>query len=429
MRAKTMKMKIKVIQTRLTLLVLVCSSFVFLSEMLFAQEQMEGIYFDDSGVDIIVGADDYEIAFRKQNGGIVYIKDKATGQQVSGGSLNGCLWVIVFDYSAQDYIESCSYAPTSANHFSYTWLANTGQLVMNFDPDPTAPKSVDVIVRMTASANNWFDLQISVTNDWGYVPEDVKFPSDLVFGRADMQEALLPVLPGVVLKSGFFNRGLTYEADYPGAMAADFISVNSTKGHIAMYAIPVSDRITPARFGFFFQNCTNTTTVCLTHNIKSGVKDGASWSSPLMRIRLNESYFDTVNAFRTDTNIDAFASIEDKLGGLYQQVIRSPLYKADLGGIPFNDVPNRLATEIPYPGILHLVAYWQRGFDENYPDFLPPDPNLGTPAEMVAMMQASQNMGYLMMPYINPTWWDDESPTIQDDLPPLSIEDIAVLDK
>lgn len=31
------------------------------------------------------------------------------------------------------------------------------------------------------------------------------------------------------------------------------------------------------------------------------------------------------------------------------------------------------------------------------------------------------------MPYINPTWWDDESPTIRD-LAPLAIADIAVLD-
>ena len=33
------------------------------------------------------------------------------------------------------------------------------------------------------------------------------------------------------------------------------------------------------------------------------------------------------------------------------------------------------------------------------------------------------------MPYINPTWWDDESPTLQNLEPPLTIAAIAVLNK
>lgn len=401
------------------------------------QGHLQNVYFDDSGSNIVVGSDDYEIAFRKRDGGIVYIEDKSTDRFVSTGSLNGCIWVIVFDYQSTpaDYIESCSYTPEGANRFDYHWLPASRQLILNYTPDPAATQSVDVTITVTPSASAWFDLNFSLINNWGYVPEDVKFPADLIFARNDMEEVLIPVLPGVILESGFFSRGQKYEESYPGTMFADFISIKSINGRLAMYSVPTSDVIVPAYLGLFFENCANNATVCLTHNLKSGVRPGAAWFSPTVRFRVGEDYFDTIQAFRQDSGVAGFQSIESKLGALYSQVTQSPLYKADLGGGPppggisFGELPDRLSDEIAYPGILHLVAYWQRGFDENYPDFLGPDSDLGTLGEMVDMMNQVQSMGYLVMPYINPTWWDDESPTVREDLPPLNIEDIAVLDR
>jgi len=40
----------------------------------------DGVYFDDAGPEFMrLGNDFYEVALRKDNGGIVYITDKATG--------------------------------------------------------------------------------------------------------------------------------------------------------------------------------------------------------------------------------------------------------------------------------------------------------------------------------------------------------------
>lgn len=50
------------------------------------------IYFDDSGPELLVlGNDTWEVAFRKTNGGIVYITDKTVGGMLSTGSRYECL--------------------------------------------------------------------------------------------------------------------------------------------------------------------------------------------------------------------------------------------------------------------------------------------------------------------------------------------------
>lgn len=386
-----------------------------------------GIYFDDTGPEFMrLGNNFYEVAFRKDNGGIAYITDKTSGGWLSEGSLNQCLWVVVFDYNtAGEYFESCSFRPHGPHRFSYSWSAADHRLVMRYDPDPRAAKSVAATVTVTASPYNWFDLHMVLENRWGYVPVHVKFPSDLVFMKGTVQEALLPYLPGVVLESSYLQTGKAAEAEYPGVVA-DFMALKSVAGRFAMYSIAPNDRVVPVRLGF--SPCEHTDTCVILHNYASGVRHGETWLSPVVRIRVAEDYPASILAFRTDNRLDQYATVEEKLGALTGQAVRLPLYKADLGRRRFVEYADYLGP-IPYPGILHLVAYWQRGFDENYPDFLPPDPALGSLEEMAAMFRQVQGMGYLVMPYINPTWWDDESPTMQNLPPPLTAADIAVLNK
>jgi len=57
----------------------------------------------------------------------------------------------------------------------------------------------------------------------------------------------------------------------------------------------------------------------------------------------------------------------------------------------------------------------------NCPDFLPPDPRFGATADFRTFLDAAHSRGLLVMPYTNPTWWDDKSPTAR------SVPDIAVL--
>jgi hypothetical protein len=89
-------------------------------------------------------------------------------------------------------------------------------------------------------------------------------------------------------------------------------------------------------------------------------------------------------------------------------------------GRSFSDLSTRLDLIRP-PAILHPVSYWPRGFDQNYPDFLPPDPRFGTMFDFRAFADAAHARGLFVMPYTNPTWWDEQSPTSR------SVPDIAAL--
>jgi hypothetical protein len=163
------------------------------------------------------------------------------------------------------------------------------------------------------------------------------------------------------------------------------------------------------------------------HTFGARIDDGETWTTPWVRIHISQSHLDTINAYRSDNGLDSFPSLREKLGSRYDQVVQSPLFKADTVqlGTPFSDYADVL-SQVPAPGILHPVAFQPRGHDENYPDFLPPASCWGTTADFAAMVRDAQTRGFLVMPYTNPTWWDDESPTLQD--PAVAITDVAVLD-
>ena len=47
------------------------------------------------------------------------------------------------------------------------------------------------------------------------------------------------------------------------------------------------------------------------------------------------------------------------------------------------------------------------GFDKEYPDHLPPNAAFGTPAAFSNFLAVCRQLGLLVMPYTNPTWWCD----------------------
>jgi hypothetical protein len=93
------------------------------------------------------------------------------------------------------------------------------------------------------------------------------------------------------------------------------------------------------------------------------------------------------------------------------------------------DEYDTIFSQIQYPGLLHVMGYQPNGFDAYNPDFLPPDGKWGTTEDMAAMFALAQSKGYMVMPYINPTWWDEGSPTLLTLEPPLTKSDIAALNE
>ncbi len=330
------------------------------------------VYFDDSGADqILLGNGYYELALLKTNGGIVYLSDKTSGEHISQGSLNGCLWRAAFTFSPTG-LDACG----KSLAFSYAWSASDSRLTLTYASQPGTSKKAAVTVTLTVSQQPWFDLQLTLKNDWGYTSGDIDFPAGLVFSRADLREALLPVLPGVVLEESFFQQGRSYQAAYPGApggVFADFVALTSRQGAFAMYSTNPQGSLTPVVFGFDQAGCGDDASTCLTHTFRPRVPDGQSWTSPSVRVLVSLGWEAVIDRFREDDGLAASAPLQAKLADRFPRMVRSVLYKADTDqlGLKFSAYPDLLAR-LPQPGLLHVMAYPPGGFDRNYPDMLPP---------------------------------------------------------
>jgi hypothetical protein len=303
---------------------------------------------------------------------------------------------------------------------------------LNYTPDPVASQRATAQVTVIPSDGSWFDVRLQLQNNWGYILEYVLFPCDLVFIEADIKEALLPILPGIVLDPPFFGQHRTYTPNYPGypGLFADYVSVSSNKGQIAIYSLHEQGPIRPTMTGFVHDDEYISGSTFYLHNFGARVSHGGTWTTPWVRFRISQAPLDTIHAYRVDNRLDQFCSLPQKLGVRYTQIVQSPLLKADTFqlGIPFSQYPS-LLSRLPSPSILHPVAFQPGGHDESYPDFLPPALAWGTTADFAAMFQQAQSLGLLVMPFTNPTWWDDQSPTLQNLPSPLTIPDVAVLNE
>jgi len=70
---------------------------------------------------------------------------------------------------------------------------------------------------------------------------------------------------------------------------------------------------------------------------------------------------------------------------------------------------------LPANNIVHFSEYLLGGFDKQYPDHVPPRESWGTPEQFSAFYARGRELGHLMMPYTNTSWWciDPKGPTFE----------------
>jgi hypothetical protein len=164
------------------------------------------VYFDDSSPNLIVlGHASYEFGFRKANGSIQYIEDKSTGKIISPGSRYECLWGGVFLVNnAEQFTGRCNYNSAWNEHFSYSYYQTLSRLTFSYTAGPQASRRIDAIVLIQANSNNSLGMHLQITNSSVDMMERALFPCDLVFLKGEIQEALIPGMPGLVLEFAFF---------------------------------------------------------------------------------------------------------------------------------------------------------------------------------------------------------------------------------
>jgi hypothetical protein len=378
-----------------------------------------------------ITAPGYELTLSRRNGSVLSIVDRNARTRVIVGQ-GGCIWGARADGTA-DYIGGCAFSRTGAARFSYRWNARSSMLTMRYAA-PGSSAAISATATLTAH-DTYFDLRVTVKNQLHRTLSAVLVPADLLGQAGSVTAAYTPnFLPGIKLAPSFFRGYQSNILTYPGRYAwVDYLALDLGAGHFAMYsANPPPNPLYPVELGFVRTPSATFCSdrfFCITHSFATSVADGASWTSPVVRIRVGETLEKTLLGYRKDNGIDTYPSVADKLGAKTSTYERAPLIKADLqkGLPPLAGWPDAL-RRLPSPVLLHPVRYTQGLFDERDPDFLPPDPHVGSVADLRSMIDAAHSHDQLVMPYLNVSWWNVNSPTVKELLTQGGAERFAALD-
>jgi hypothetical protein len=325
----------------------------------------------------------YAVTFRESDGSIAYIHDKRADGIISQGQSD--LWSATLDND--DAVE--------AGAFRY----EIGDSLLLHYGD-------DVTITVSPLDDAAFTMQARVSNPNERAIDLFRFPDNLFFPSAS-QDALLPMMPGALLNAEFFASDTTYVNQYPGVMFADYLALRAAEGKLALYS-QRGELVQPVYLGFDNASDFNATIV---HNYKTWIAGGETWTSPVLVVRVGQDYPETIAAFRAENGIDGYKSLDEKLGDDAPQYFAAPMYKLDLNvlKLTFDELQSVVIERLNVPGIVHFVTFQVGGHDNNYPDFIPPDPKWGTTEEFAALVAQVHERGGLAIPYTNFSWWDNNS--------------------
>jgi hypothetical protein len=299
---------------------------------------------------------------------------------------------------------------------------------MTYTPS-AAGVAVPVTVTLTAHSLGFFDLQLTLTNNSGMTADQVRFPCPMVFDESQATGGFFPDKPGMLFSSEWFTTDLPAEGEHmmihPPLMA-DLLGVQMGAGGFAQYAVWGPGPIRMTSLGF---RHVEGTTGSLVHDYIVWRPDGYSWESPPVRFRITGDFFESIRAYREDNGIDQFESVSQKLGALYDTVITSPMFAWD--GDWFGEYSGwgDFFDRLPKPSVLFMGNYWPGGFHGHHPDLLPPNSVHGTEQELLDALSYARQTGHILASMILPSWWHEESPTIQNlSSTGYTLEDIAEID-
>lgn len=372
---------------------------IFLLGMSFVQSAAATISYTLANDLIKLSNEYYEVALNATNGGIAYIQDKSTSKNIVEGDASSNLWSATLDKGSP--ILSSSYTELSP-----TWDVDKSTLTLTYTG------TINAQVTITTSDSPSLKFQASVTNKTGANISGFELPDSVKINETEINNALMPMMPGAELSSKFFTEGRTYNNEYPGVMFADYLAVNSKLGKIALYTQKLAI-LQPSLIGFEHLKDEAGITK-LSHTYRTWIADGKTWVSPNMVISIGQDYPATIQSYRIDNKIDQFKSLADKLGGAAPNYFAAPMYKLDMVvlKVKFTDIQDAIINKLNIPGIIHFVAFQLGGHDHNYPDFVPPDKKWGTTEDFAEAVKFIHNRGGLVIPYTNFSWWDNDGPML-----------------
>ncbi len=400
-------------------LLFVLSAFSLL--LIFTNDVLaQQISLTDSGdVLLIKNSAYYEISVLKSNGAIGHVIDVRSGEELLSGSLDENLWSISFE--DETMINSSEFAGT----FSYNWNEENKRLILNYEQE----NAVTVSVTITPSLERYFDLQLSFTNYSHLAISSVDFPKTIKFEKSNILNGLFPDKPGVMLSSEYFknlDKTGRISGIHPPALA-DYLGLQTSNTTFAMYPLWGTQALQISTFAFEPIDETN---AGMSHGFVVWRPSGYTWTSVPVRIRLADSFEETLQYYRIDNQIDQYESVEKKLGSKYTQLINSPYISFPCDWNGHSTGWHETFKTMYAPALLLVMGYYSGGFHGHFPDVIPPDPALGTVEEFKAAMDSAHEYGLMTMPMVLPHWWHENSPTILNlGAQGLTVDSIAEIDQ
>jgi hypothetical protein len=372
------------------------------------------LQFTEGATQLTIDAARYQIAFNKDNGGIAFIIDKATGGKVSYGDKNGFLWYSRGGGGVPSEIVDPRTCP-----MTYAWQAASNVLTLHY----TGGLKIDVNV--TASDAEWIELAAHVTNTRTAVIDTFSFPNGLLLNVGEIKDAFYPRDPGITLSKDFFTARKSFFEVYPGHIFADFIAARTGNGSLALYTKGKDKNLENTMIGYADPG-TGTNTAMM-HKFTCAVAPGQTRDFPPVALRIGESYIASGTAYRLDNGFDKFPSLAEKLGAKKDRFFSEVVYKWDMpaANLSFAQSKAGVIDKLPLPGILLPVTFQNAKHDAKYPDFLPPNPLFGTADQMKDMVAYAHQKGSLVYPYVNFSWWDLTSPTLQNLPAGVTVDNIS----
>lgn len=206
------------------------------------------------------------------------------------------------------------------------------------------------------------------------------------------------------------QRYLEYKAEYPPVFA-DFVHLAGSAGRLAIFRVqprtwepwqglhdPTAILI-PGRLAFGGDERGG----WLERTFATHVAPGTSWRSPVVRLSAGRTASESLDDY-AKANLLGRPLREKLPQDVLDRFRRAVLVKYDGSA---RDQLEALPL-LPVPSLIHFADYLHGGFDKQYPDHLPPRARYGTPGELHALLDRARELGHLVMPYTNPTWWCDE---------------------
>ncbi len=209
-----------------------------------------------------------------------------------------------------------------------------------------------------------------------------------------------------------------HQVNYPAAFS-DFFHVATEQGQVALFrvaprtwdawagAADPTKLFVPGRLAFGADEQGG----WAEHTFCTWVKEGETWRAPLVHLQIGQGAEQALEAYREANALTVplaakFATPE-ACDAFRKAVL---LY---LGGTA--EAKTAYLDKLPSPTYIHFADYLKGGFDKQYPDHLPPASNFGTSEQFHALFDRAHELGHLVVPYTNPTWWCDhpKGPTFE----------------